>query len=178
MYYRLIGNSENFRNYIMVDYSQEYADMFNGKSMAKGYKPQIFVLTKESEKEYPVADISTGYLPICSAKAKKVIEEIVKVDEVEFLPCYLDGVNEIFYILNILGQEDCVDYEKSKFTRFPSNPNKIMSFEYIEFKNKVNRHFFRIKDLPYCHYFVSQEAKEKLENAGLKGLDFDNKLFI
>ena len=177
MYYRLIGDSENYRNYIMVGYSQEYADTFDGRNHAKTYQPQTFKLTKKSEKKYPIADIATGYLPICSEKAKKVIEEFCSEKEVEFLPCYLDATNENFYILNILGQEDCVDYDKSEFKTFPSS-NKIMYFNHIGFKEQVNRHFFRIKDLPYCHYFISQEAKEKLEKAGLKGLVFDNKMFI
>ena len=77
---------------------------------------------------------------------------------------------------NILGLEDCVDYDKSKFTRFPST-GRIMFFEHVEFKEKVNRHFFRIKDLPYTHYFVSQESKDKLEKANLKGLVFSDELF-
>ena len=154
----------------MVDYTQDYADLFDGRSNKETYKFVSFKLTKKTEEKYPIADIQTGYLPICSEKAKKVIEDICAENEVEFLPCGLEGTNEKFYILNILGLEDCVDYDKSKFTRFPSNPNKIMFFEYIAFKEKVNRNFFRIKDLPYCHYFVSQEAKEKLEASGLTGL--------
>ena len=177
MFYRLTDNSENFRNYIMVGYTQEYANLFDGRSHKDIYKPIKFKMTKEIESKFPIADIQTGYLPICSEKAKKVIEDICNENEVEFLPCGLEGTNEKFYILNILGLEDCVDYEKSKYKHYPSNPNKIMFFEHIEFNETVNRKFFRIKDLPYCYYFISEEAKEKLEKSGLTGLVISDKLY-
>lgn len=183
MFYLLNCDCENFRNYYLsknlsANEAVELSKSFDGRSHGDSYTAITFFMTRKKESEYPIADWQTGCIPICSKKMKDVVEEMCSENEVEFLPCKLEGTDEVYYIMNILGLEDCVDYEKSKFTRFPSNPNKIMFFEYIEFKNKVNRHFFRIKDLPYCHYFVSQEAKEKLENAGLKGLVFDNKLFI
>ena len=177
MYYKLIDDSENFRNYKMVGYTQEYANQFDGRSQKSSYKPVTFKVTQETENKYSIADFQAGYLPICSEKAKKIIEKICDENEVEFLPCYLEGVDEQYYILNILGLEDCVDYDKSKFTKFPSDPNKVMAFEHIEFKEKVNRHFFRIKDLPYCHYFISQEAKDRLEKTNLKGFVFNGSLF-
>jgi len=177
MFYRLIGDAENFRNYIMIGYTQEYANLFDGRSHKDIYKPITFKMTEETESRLPIADIQTGYLPICSEKAKNLIEEICDKNEVEFLPCELENTDKQYYIFNILGLEDCVDYEKSKYKNYPSNPNKVMFFEHIEFNKTINRHFFRIKDLPYCYYFVSEEAKEKLEKSGLTGLAITDKLF-
>ena len=182
MYYRLTSDNENFRNYrfpkkLSSKESVELSESFDGRSHTDSYETINFEMTLASEKEYPVADFQESHVAFCSEKAKKVIEEICDENEVEFFPCNLEGENEIYFIMNILGQEDCVDYEKSKFTRFPSNLNKIMFFEHIEFKEKINRHFFRIKDLKF-QYFISEEAKEMLEKAGLKGSVFDNKMFI
>ena len=177
MFYRLTNNSENFRNYIMIGYTQEYANLFDGRLHKDKYKPITFKMTKETERKFPIADIQTGYLPICSEKAKKLIDEICDKNEVEFLPCELEGTDEQYYIFNILGLEDCVDYEKSKYKNYPSNPNKVMAFEHIEFNKTINRNFFRIKDLPYCHYFISEKAKEELQKSGLTGFIITDKLF-
>ena len=182
MYYRLKSDAENFRNYrlpkkLSAIESTNISESYDGRSHKSTYMPIRFEMTLESEKEYPIADFQDSHMALCSEKTKNVIEEICDENEVEFFPCNLEGENEIYFIMNILGQEDCVDYEKSKFTRFPSNPNKIMFFEHIEFKEKINRHFFRIKDLKF-QYFISEEAKEMLEKAGLKGLIFDDSLFI
>lgn len=181
MYYRLTSDNENFRNYRLPKRlssleSVKLSESFDGRSHKDGYKTINFEMTLDSEKEYPIADFQESHVPFCSENAKKVIEAISDENEIEFLPCNLEGTEEQYYILNVLGLEDCVDYDKSKFTRFPST-GRIMFFEHIEFNKEVDRHFFRIKDLPYAHYFVSQEAKDKLEQANLKGLVFSNKLF-
>lgn len=181
MFYRLKGDTENFRNYVLpkgmsamecVTISESY----DGRSHKALYNPPFLEMTLESEKRFPVADFQDTQVAICSEKAKKVIEEICDENEVEFFPCGLEGVDEMYYIMNILGAEDCVDYDNSKFTRFASS-GKIMFFEHIAFKSKVKRHFLRIKDLPYGFYFVSQEVKDKLEQAELEGVVFDDKLF-
>lgn len=177
MYYRLTSDDENFRNYIMIGYSQEYANKFDGRSLKDTYQIVTFKMTVETESKYPIADFQSGYMPICSEKTKKALEEICEKEEVEFLPCYLEGSNEDYYILNILGLEDCVDYQKSKFTTFPSNASKIMFFEHIQFREEIKRNIFRIKDLPYCHYFINEKTKQKLETSGLAGLLMNNQLF-
>ena len=181
MYYRLTSDNENFRNYrfpkkLSSKESVELSESFDGRSHTDSYETINFEMTLASEKEYPVADFQESHVAFCSEKAKKVIEEICDENEIEFFPCNLEGIDDKYYVMNVLGLEDCVDYDKSKFTRF-SSTGRIMFFEHIEFKEKINRHFFRIKDLKF-QYFVSQEAKEKLEKAGLKGMVFDNKMFI
>ena len=177
MYYLLSNDAENYRNYIMNGYTADYANLFDGRSHKEIYKHTTFTMTKQTEKKYPISDFSGGYIPICSAKTKKLLEKICDANEVEFLPCRLEGTENQYYILNVLGLEDCVDYNKSQFKTFPSS-NKIMFFEHIEFKKDVKKHIFRIKDLPYCHYFISEETKNLLENSNLQGLKFSNDLFI
>ena len=177
MYYKLSSDQENFRNYFLPEeYNFEYSQSFDGRSHVDSYKPITFVMTKKSEKKYPIADIMCGFVPVCSERAKNVISDICKEGEVEFLPCNLEGSNDQYYIFNILGTEDCVDYEKSKFTRFQSS-GRIMSFDHIEFNRNVDRNFFRISDLKNNFYFVSEEAKNKLEQAGLLGVRISDKLF-
>ena len=52
-----------------------------------------------------------------------------------------------------------------------------MFFEHIDFKENVNRNIFRIKDLPYTYYFITEKLKLKLEEANLNGLTFSNTMF-
>ena len=178
MYYRLKDNLEDYRNYILDDENRNfYSGLFDGRSHKECYKMCNFVMTVRTENKHPVADIWFGDIPVCSERAKNVILTICNENEVEFLPCNLEGVEEQYYIFNILGSEDCVDYEKSKFHKFTST-GRIMFFEHIEFKEAIKRHFFRISDLKRCYYFVDEETKQKLEKEDLKGLCFDNSLFI
>lgn len=182
MYYRLSSDSENFRNYILNEthtpsHNMEIYESFNATQQKHTYKPLEFSLTSKKESRYPIADFQGGYLPICSEKMKKILEEVCDENELEFLPCTLEGENGQFYILHILDYIDCIDYNKSKFTSFPSNPNKIMFFEHIDFKENVNRNIFRIKDLPYTYYFITEKLKLKLEEANLNGLTFSNAMF-
>ena len=133
-------------------------------------------MTRKREISFPMADIFFSDVPICSEKAKDVIESICNEGEVEFLPCIVEGIEDNYYIFNVLGAEDCVDYDNSDFVRFSSG--RIMFFKHIKFNKKIERHFFRITDLTNGFYFISEEAKQILENANLKGLVFDNSLFI
>lgn len=180
MYYRLKGDFENFRNYMFpkkfsAEESVAISESFDGRSHRNSYTPINFELTIEDEKKYPIADFQDAPMALCSEKAKQIIEEICSENEVEFLPCNLEMCDDSYYIMNILGVEDCVDYDKSKFTKFPSS-GRIMFFDHIEFKENIKRHFFRIKDIKN-QYFISKEAKELLDRAGLNGLIFDDSLF-
>ena len=181
MYYRLSCDSENYRNYILKENERfemiDFANLFDGRPHKSDYQLVHFVMTVKSEIKYPVADIFLGPVPICSERAKDVILSICAESEVEFLPCGLEGVEEQYYIFNVLGTTDCVDYESSIFHRFPSS-GRIMLFEYIQFNKEIDKHIFRIEDLKRNHYFVDEKAKELLEKAGLKGLEFDNSMFV
>lgn len=182
MYYMIKDNLDMYRNYILSDKdkminNEMYYQAFDGKSHKVGYKPLNFVMAQASEKKRPIADVWVTVVPVCSQKAKDIISSICDEFEVEFLPCNLEGTNEQYYVFNVLGAEDCVDYNNSKFLRYPSS-EKIMFFEHIEFNKEIKKHFFRINDIKYSHYFVNEETKEILEKAGLKGVFFDNSLFV
>ncbi|MBQ7467184.1 MAG: hypothetical protein IJS74_03860 [Clostridia bacterium] len=182
MYYRLSGDSENFRNYVLSKSLSpqqriQIEESFNGTAQKDSYKPLNFYMTLATEKSYPIADFTSGSLPICSEKMKNILEKICDKNDVEFLPCYLEGTNETYYIMHILCFVDCIDYEKSKFTTFKSTPDKIMFFDHIEFKEKVNKNLFKIKDLPFTYYFISEKAKNILDSSDLKGLIIQDDLF-
>ena len=180
MYYRLTCNMDKYRNYYLKEEVKEggelYFETFDGRSHKDIYTPRNFILTAKREIKNPIADMVFAY-PICSEKAKNVISSICDEGEVEFFPCTLEGCDETYYIFNVLGSEDCVDYEKSEFIKFPSS-GKIMFFNHIEIGKEVNRHIFRIKDIAKSHYFVDERTKKILEAANLEGLEFDNSLFV
>ena len=175
MFYRILDNMEEYAGLLIKGYSQELADKFDGSSLKNSWeKMTIEVFDKENIK--PLPEIVVGYIPLCNERVKNIIEEIAGDDEVEFLPCEFLGQQDKYYVMNILGRLDCVDYDKSKFTKYPSS-DKIMFFEHVEFKEDVKRNFFRIEDLKYCHYFVNETTKAKLEKAKIKGLVLSDELF-
>ena len=75
---------EKYRNYITSEESkdcfssQSYLDMFDGRSFKDNYKACKFVMTVKSEKKYPIADIWFGAIPVCSERAKEVIERVIR----------------------------------------------------------------------------------------------------
>ena len=174
MYYRITGDAENFANFLPVNYSSSLAETFDGRSLASGWMPLHFELADEKDNR-PVPEIITGYIPLCSRRVYEAIKAACQ-SVVEFLPCSLGKEKKEFFVFNILGAKNNVDYERSSFLRFPST-GRIMTFNRIVFKNQITDPLFRISDLPYTYFFCTEEFKELLEAIQPKGLLLANNLF-
>lgn len=173
MYYRILFDAEQFANLIPENETIEWAETFDGRSHEAGWNGMHFNLTLEGDKR-PIPEIHIDYMPICS---RRVYEEIKTMCEgvVEFLPCTVGKDNLEYYIFNILGSQDVVDYEKSKYFRLEPN-GKILFFDKIIFREETASPMFRIPDLPYNHFFCAEEVKQKLENINAAGVKFSTNL--
>lgn len=174
MYYRIMGDSENYANLMPADYTMDFASQFDGRSLADGWKKIHFELIDPQDNR-PLPEIATGYIPICSKRVYEVIKDMCK-GCVEFLPCTVGAENLEYYIFNILDTRDVVDYSKSTFRRF-STTGRIMMFDKIVFVKEVTLPMFRIKDLPYTHFFCTEDMKKLLDTISVEGLVFSNELF-
>ena len=174
MYYRIMGDAENFANFLPKDYTMEMAQRFDGRSLMAEWKPLHFELTDYGDNR-PLPEIITGYIPVCSARVYEAIKDACK-GIVEFLPCTLGHKKHDYFVFNILGAKNSVDYERSVYHRFPST-GKIMFFKTIVFKDDITDPLFRISDLPYTYFFCTEEFKKLLESIGTKGAVFSTELF-
>lgn len=173
MYYQIKFQTGEFANYFPDNVDFETSRSFDGRSRAKEWKEIHYSLVDAKDKR-PVPDFISGFIPACSQKAYEYLRELCG-DKVEFLPCTVGETNERFYVMNIVGLEDCVDYEKSKFIRFSNG--RIQSFQHIAFTENILAPIFKIKDLPVNFYFVNEEFFKKASELPLKGWCFSNALF-
>ena len=173
-YYRITGDAENFANFLPQNYSMKMAEQFDGRSHADGWEGLHFTLTDPND-ERPIPEIITGYIPIYSRRVYEKIKDICS-GFVEFLPCTVGEEKKEFFVFNILGAQDSVDYEKSVFHRFKTG-NGIKYFERIAFKEKVKAPMFRIPDLPYTYFFCTEKFKVLLEQIHVQGIQFSSELF-
>ena len=173
MYYKLMGDSAQYASFVPENYTVELGEMFDGRSHAEGWNVMHFVLI-DPEDERPLPEIITGYIPLCSRRVYDAIRDICD-GVVEFLPCTLGEDKLEYYIFNILGSRDVVDYEQSEFRRFRNG--EIMYFQKIVFKEAITEPLFRIPDLPYTYFFCTAHFKQVLESIGTKGVLFSDELF-
>ena len=174
MYYRITGDAENFANFLPQNYTMKLAEQFDGRSLADGWKGLHFALTDPKD-ERPIPEIITGYIPICSRRVYENIKDVCS-EFVEFLPCTVGEEKKDFFVFNILGAQDSVDYENSVFQRFKTG-NAIKYFERIAFKEEVQTPMFRIRDLPYTYFFCTEKLKALLEQINVQGICFSKELF-
>ena len=174
MYYRIMGNAENFANFLPKNYTMEMAQKFDGRSLAEGWEPLHFELVDPDDNR-PLSEIITGYIPICNTRVYEAVRDMCE-GVVEFLPCTLGREKHEYFVFNILGTKDSVDYERSVYYRFPSS-GKIMFFKTIVLKNDITDPMFRIVDLPYTYFFCTENFKTILEQMDVKGVTFSAELF-
>ncbi|MCT4616430.1 MAG: hypothetical protein N4A49_16365 [Marinifilaceae bacterium] len=139
--------------------------------------------------DYPLTDLN---IPIFSKRMMKVIEtfgsfEYRKVDVIMIDDTYSNKlfdsngdilsdvpINIDYISIQLKTRFDCVDYEKTIFKKFNSQPNKLGLVRKLVLKDlSVNYPpIFRINEKP-SSLFVSAEAKEALEAANIKGCVFE-----
>ena len=174
MYYKIEFDAENFANLIPSNNTIEWAETFDGRSHIDNWNGMHFTLSLDDDTR-PIPEINIDYMPICSRRVYDAIKTICG-DSVEFLPCTVGKDNLEYYIFNILGSIDVVDYDKSKYLRFSPN-GRIMFFEKIVFKETVTSPMFRIPDLPYAWFFCNEDMKVLLNKIKPTGIRLTNELF-
>jgi len=115
-------------------------------------------------------------MPMVDSKVVKNIDNFTN-SSVELLPIILDedGYDTSdFYILNVIGRLDCIDFEKSDYKAF-SNGEGILKFNKIVFRENVVRgkHIFKAENDRFRTNYISDELRQKIENSNLKGFLFE-----
>ncbi|MDC7242091.1 MAG: hypothetical protein PQJ50_17185 [Spirochaetales bacterium] len=115
--------------------------------------------------------IGTGSSEVfISEQLKNFLNEKDLKQIINYVPIVLFKKN--YYLLNIIGLRDCMDYSKSEYTTYPKNdlPDKITSLVFDETKiNSID--IFRMKDKS-LHIFVTEKLKRELENKKFTGIKF------
>lgn len=113
---------------------------------------------------------------IVSKKFKKVTKELIQ-SQVQYLPVNLinriTAENQLCYVANIINVIDALDIEKSKYSIFELDDEKIISVEKYVLKEKQlkDNHIFRLKN-DTIPVFVSEILKNKIEENKLLGFSF------
>ena len=173
MYYRITGDAESFANFIMKDFSLDYAREFDGRSHKADWASLHFELTDPSDNR-PIPEIFTDYFLVCSKRLGDKLKDLCG-DVAEFLPCTVGCDLLEYYIVNIVLIKDNVDYDKSDFVKFPTG--RIMLFNKISFTEEITAPMFRISDLKYAFFFCTDEVKNIIEELDIRGAYFSNELF-
>ena len=139
--------------------------------------------------DYPITDLT---FPIISKKMIDILLSVKKINikyfqtimiDDTFLDDYLDEngklnqnipLNTSFFAIQFLQVEDVFDYSTSIFKPMRSNPELLGIIKKMVLKEPENGFppLFKIKEsLP--NIFVSQEAKEALEEQNIKGCIFE-----
>ena len=173
MYYRIIGDSENFANFIMKDFSLDYAREFDGRSHEANWTPLHFEMADPTD-DRPIPELFTDYFMVCSKRLGDRLKDLCG-EVAEFLPCTV-GENMLqYYVVNIVSIKNNIDYDKSNFIRFPTG--RIMLFYHIEFTEEITDPMFRISDLQYAFFFCTDSIKSIIEELGIKGACLSSTLF-
>lgn len=117
--------------------------------------------------------------PLVSKYVKDAIEKL-EIENVQFFPITLNHKTlgttlDAYYIMNIIGSFDPIDYEKSNI-RFDGPPEDkdiidIKSLTFIPMDDLRLPKIFRLK--PYLPLLVThQEVKDSFESLGITGVKF------
>ena len=143
---------------------------FNGRPLAAEWTPVVAKKQEEdSQKELGDAPFENRIgLPVFSKRAVDTLYHLI-APYVEFLPLVCDA--GAFYAVNVLPVLDAVDYAKAQYKMFPGT-KRIMHFGAYAFRPEVVGKYpiFRLADEPLKKPFISDEMKETIDKARLKGM--------
>lgn len=146
---------------------------FDGTSKKDGWWPRRMFRENEKKLGDYISKIGSDVI-IMRKKSIEMLEPVM--GNIEVLPLDCDFGD--YWAINVLDVLDCIDYEKSKFKRFPqtpTNPNpRIMLFEEFAFVKEAiqGHHVFKIKDQPKSHMFVDDLFVEMVERNAISGMKF------
>ena len=126
-----------------------------------------------------------GYSHYTKTQLKNILKyiDLVEAEDVLLLKGLIKKLNpEAKIVLSSFGKVDLhtiintklFDYEKAEIEKFKSS-GRVMSIEKYAFKPEIikDNHIFKIVEFPKSEVFVSDEFKQKVEEAGLKGFKFE-----
>ncbi|WP_299460869.1 DUF1629 domain-containing protein [uncultured Microscilla sp.] len=153
-----------------------------GVSLLNEAPPKAFLKNKKGVKADALVGASTFL--VISERFKTLFENFQDdIQFIEFIPLRLENLksnekSEKYYLLNILNNIECFDWEKSSYTRypkdiFPDQQHLIRKVDklVIDHKPIKERNIFRVAEKPIPIY-ISQKLKDAIEEADLTGVEF------
>lgn len=183
-YYKLSWNTNENKNFFIKDFiidEELKGNVINGVSIIDNESPKA---TLSGLKAIEPDILVGGYiLPIVSEKFRNdfVKKFILDANFIEFLPVIFKNKNfsSKYYLMNILHNINCFDFDKSKYTKlpieiFPDQQDLIFSIEKLEFKYEAinNRNIFRMSEKP-IEVYVSEEIKKFIFENEYVGFTFE-----
>ena len=145
------------------------SNLFDGRVLSSTWEPQPIKFLYRSRKKGDCPSLHS--IPFFSSKAVKVLSEIMG-ENVEYLP--VTGEASKFTIVNVIKLIDALDMEKSDLIYFPDG--KIMSKRKIVLRSEkisCTDNIFKLIEFPRTSVIVSDNFKDAVEKAGLKGFAFE-----
>ena len=105
------------------NFSTADSQSFDGRNKAEQWQP-LELIRMEPNKNLPLSDAPgfRAHIPIFSKKTIEILTPLVLKD-IEILPLIFNEND--FFLINITTVLDCINYEKSKYIKFPTS-GKIM----------------------------------------------------
>lgn len=169
--YRLKGNINKDCSYMrrsgMPYEEQEKLLSGNLVTMNEFAEYEIVGLTKKKPDVYTIGNtefyVNDKFKDFC-------IENNKSDNNIEFLKIEIENKN--YYLLNLLNNIECFDWEKSEYTTYS---NKYIINEVTKLvidENKLgNRKMFRMKEYKF-EIFVVDSLKIEMEKTGFSGISF------
>jgi hypothetical protein len=175
-FWYLHAKVNNFVNFFpVIKWSLSDLRSFDGRPKKKEWKPiEVGLLDEEEDLEF--SDIlgfnSMSHIPTFSERAINELKSLIK-KEVEFLPL-LPVERRKYYLINVIDVVDCLDLDNSVVKKTPDDKLIILVNRYSLFESKLRgKNIFKIAGMELKRPFVSDLFKEKVENSGLTGFQFD-----
>jgi hypothetical protein len=163
---------------VMRNHPDEYL-LHRGVSVKSWFPEEpIFHLAGERGMELTDSLPNALNLIFTSTRLKAFMEKHSGAN-LEFLPIRIRDhkerlVQEQYYIMNLLDTMDCVDLEKSKFSRSAMNPERIMTFYLLvldESRIPKEKKIFRLKEKPDL-VIVREDLAQDILDADYNGMTF------
>ena len=151
--------------------------ILNGVSTPDG---NISIVFNHMDGKFTDFPIGGTVLPLVSEKFRQLLENGEDCNHLEFLPIEYGNNEQVppkYWLMNILNNISCFDWEHSVYTRYPDSMKELAGRpetvdKLVIDESKVNgRNIFRIKELP-TNIFISKALKNKLQKEKISGIHF------
>lgn len=169
-----------YKMLVTVDkFNRDRLDEFIGESLKDKWVPLELKFLKEDQgeklnKKCDSPALLCGFI-IFNQRAVDVLKDLMG-DAVEILDVNVKDADDKYYAINVIDVGDYLDYDKSEFDYFPGT-NEIALIEKYAFNPEMikNKHIFKISLFPGTFIFVSDEYRNAVRKAKLKGFSFTEK---
>ena len=162
-----VGNEHAYISGIALP-EEEKDKLIEGRLIDKTI--QINAIIKNKTKQFPDLMGDSNIKLIVSEKFKQLLGFFIKSNEIQFLPIQM--INEKYWLLNVLNNIKCFNWEKSTYTTF--NNTKVLD----EITNLVfdrqslsGINIFRMKEEPF-NLFIKKPLHDAIIENKLTGVRF------